>query len=762
MKSRKILAVMSAVLMLGTMISCSSDRNNNAGDNSTVTIEQNSISHIYKKAELPYPNDVDKVTDFLYDEASGKIYIFGTDVSGEIKCCVTDSDFNMYKSVDFNIDYNNIKNPEDSIALELFNDKLYAVTTHVDHGDKAITDDTDYDEYMRSAEYTYNISVFSLSGEMISSNIINDTDKFIDENSSFKSVRNVVCAEENRIIIMLEQQFLLVDTDGNILGEINPQNDNTISDIVRFTNGQIVCNTNLKGSAMIRDIDLSTMKYGDYKASFSENISGAFSYGTGDYLAYISDSNSFYGLKDDNTIEKIIDFVSSGLNGLSNITPIADGDFVCCDGQNKIVRLTERDEAEYAEIQDITLAVAGKYDDIQGKISEFNAQSTRYRINIKDYSEAYEYSVEGLDNAVKDLEMDIASGHIPDVVYLDSNEIQKLSSKGIFTDLYDFIDNDKTCSRDAFLPNILSACETDGHLYSLAPTFQIRTIAAKTKFADTENWTFSEFKNIYETFSDEMELFEMGNNNKAVMHFLTNGGSDFVDYSNNTCSFDSAEFIQLLEFANSFPSVDMYDFDQKSCRNDTALLSTLYIDTFRDFNVEKQSIFNEDITFVGYPTNNGNGSRIILSEQFAIMESSQNKDGAWELLRNIFDAENIDPQISGIPITEKGFKIVTEAALEKPYYIDESLGGTKTYWNEVGYDSCTGAQINITPMNESDKAFYEKFVRSLTAASSGISDNQVSSILSEETDSYFAGECSAQQCADIIQDRVSIMLSEQN
>ncbi|MGN0575621.1 MAG: ABC transporter substrate-binding protein [Ruminococcus sp.] len=766
MRNKKTAVAALAGLMLISAVSCGSKRNSGKTDDfadkndNVITIVQTNASELYKKSELPYPEYIDRVINFIFDDVTEKIYIFGTDSSGELRCCMTDNDFSTYKPVILKTDYNSIQNPEDSIVITIADEKIFAVTAHVDYGDTVMTDDMDYNEYMQSAEYSYKLSVFSLSGELISSNMISG-EEYISDRNSFASVRSAVYAGDNRLIVMFEQRCMLIDADGNILSEINAQNGNAVSDIVQFSDGKIICRTDEKGKALLHDIDLNTMKSGDYKAVFSENNSGTFLKGTEEYLAYITDSTCLYGLKSDNTIEKIIDFLSSGLTGLRSLTPISGGDFICCDGDGKIIRLTERDEAEYTQIQDITLAVSGKYDSIQEIIAEFNSQSNKYRINIKNYSENYEYSIEGLGSAVKDLEMDLISGSIPDIVYLDSNEIQKLSSKEIFSDLYDFIDNDKDYSREDFLPNVLEACETNGHLFSFAPSFQIRTIAAKTKFAATKNWTFSEFRNIYDSLPAEIELFEMGNNKEAVLHYLTNGGADFVDYGNHTCSFNSPEFIQLLEFADTFPGVDMYNFELKSCRNDTALLSPLYIETFRDFNVKKQSIFGDDITFVGAPSNDGNGSVIILSEQFAIMESSDFKEGAWEFLKFIFNPDNTDPQMSGIPVTEKGFRTITEAALERPYYIDRESGNQKVYWDEYGYDPCTGAEINITPMNETDKKFYEEFVRSLTVSSSGISDDQIINIVNEETVSYFEGECSAQQCAEMIQNRVSIMLSEQ-
>ncbi|MBQ4533606.1 MAG: hypothetical protein IJA18_00230, partial [Ruminococcus sp.] len=66
----------------------------------------------------------------------------------------------------------------------------------------------------------------------------------------------------------------------------------------------------------------------------------------------------------------------------------------------------------------------------------------------------------------------------------------------------------------------------------------------------------------------------------------------------------------------------------------------------------------------------------------------------------------------------------------------------------------------IIPMTPADKERYLEFVRSIKSVTSSVSNSMISSIISEETDIYFAGEYTSSQTADMIQNRISIMLSE--
>ncbi len=695
---KKLMSFLTAIITL-CGVSCNEKPTNS--NSRVITKEQVQIvdnSRIYKKTELPFPDELQGISNIFYNEKSGNIHIIGNDSEGNEKACITDSDFSMYSYTNFKLKMDYSKN--ESVAFAVSEDKIYAVISTAVQAEET-----------EEISFTYRLKTYDNSGNELSVSDFTIDDSLLSK-CLYKGIRSICCAGENRLILGIDSTFLLVDTDGNVIETLTEESAN---DYMESTNG---------------------------------------------YIRHYVENNGYYGIKTDKTTEKLIDFTDSGLSGINAISPIANGDFVCY-MDRKLYRLSERDIAEYSEMQEITLAAAGYIDEIQPMIADFNAESNLYQIKLKNYAESYEYSIEGLEKAVNNLEIDIISGKIPDIVYLDTNEIEKLSSKGAFADLYGFMDSDSKYSRDAFLPNYLEAAETNGHIYSVAPTFMIKTIAAKTKHTDIQNWNFEEFKNVYNSKSADMTLFESANNRIAVFGFLSDDCNDFVDYGTHTCSFNSQDFINILQFAAEFPSVEEYSWETTSCLNDTALISTLYIESFRDINVQNQSIFGDDITFVGFPSKNKNGSVMTLSNQFAIMEDSPAKDGAWSFIRTFFSEDKYYGNINGIPVTEKGFEIAMEEALEPPYYID-GTSNQKIPMKETGYNFTNGTETEIAPMTEAEQAKYEAFVRSITRAVSGHYDSSINSIVNEETSRYFAGACTAEECAEAIQNRVSIMLSEQS
>ena len=697
---KKIMSFLTALISLCSMVSCNSDKpaENNPSIINKGKVQIVDISKPYKKTEMPLPDKLQGISSIFYSEKSGNLHIIGNDSEGKIKVCITDSDFSMYSYADLKLKIDYSK--DENIAFAVSENNIFAVISSAEQA-----------EENEEISYTYRLKIYDNSGNELSLSDFVIDDSLLSD-CLYKGIRGLSYAGENRLILDIDGTFLLVDTEGNVIEKLTEE---TADNYMESANG---------------------------------------------YIRHYVENSGYYGIKSDKTTEKLIDFTDSGLSGISAISPIANGEFACL-SEGKLYKLSERDIAEYSQMQTITLAAASKIDEIQPMIADFNAESNLYQIDLKNYLDSYEYSAEGVENAVNDLEMDIISGKIPDMVYLDTNEIEKLSSKGAFADLYEFMDSDSKYSRDAFLPNYLEAAETNGHIYSIAPTFMIKTIAAKTKHTDIQNWTFEEFKNVYNSKSADMTLFESANNRIAVFGFLSDDCNDFVDYSSHTCSFDSQDFINILEFSAEFPSVEEYSWETTSCRNDTALISTLYIKSFRDINAQEQAIFGDDISFVGFPSESGNGSVMTLSNQFAIMENSPAKDGAWSFIRTFFSDDRYYGNISGIPVTEKGLEIAMEEALEPPYYIDGE-SNKKVPMKETGYNFTNGSETKITPMTETEQAKYEAFVRSITKAVSGHYDDKINGIVSEEVSRYFAGACSAEECADMIQNRVSIMLSEQS
>ena len=77
---------------------------------------------------------------------------------------------------------------------------------------------------------------------------------------------------------------------------------------------------------------------------------------------------------------------------------------------------------------------------------------------------------------------------------------------------------------------------------------------------------------------------------------------------------------------------------QLSYRNDQALLYECSISNFQCYLEITAGYFdNEEITFVGYPSNDVTGTQIRFYESLRINAASKNKELAWEFIKRLMD-----------------------------------------------------------------------------------------------------------------------------
>ncbi|MBE6857677.1 MAG: hypothetical protein E7500_09735, partial [Ruminococcus sp.] len=245
--SKKITSVILSLLMMISLVSCDYDKNKNENSaentiveeaSSSISLIQNDTHKLYRKTELPYPEGINRVTDILYNEAKDKIFIFGTDDNGNIKCCITDSDFSMYKTAELDV---RSDSANDHIAFTLSEDTIYAVITKTDFGDASAEDYSDYGDYLKNAEYSYSLIAYDFSGNKQFSHKINLAEEYADSDSNLKTITDIGYIDENRLILNIAEKYLIMNTEGEITGEIIWEESGNLSDIVRFSDGRIMC-----------------------------------------------------------------------------------------------------------------------------------------------------------------------------------------------------------------------------------------------------------------------------------------------------------------------------------------------------------------------------------------------------------------------------------------------------------------------------------------------------------------------------------------
>ena len=412
-----------------------------------------------------------------------------------------------------------------------------------------------------------------------------------------------------------------------------------------------------------------------------------------------------------------------------------------------------------AELANVTnLDLFGYMD--QHMINEFNHSQNKYRIVPCEFDAEFDSKESYNKQLLDQLNLSIASGKAPDLVcYIPLSVQLNLQNKGVFTDLYPLMDKDDKVNRDTVMPNLQKAMETsDGKLYCMPMGFDIATLLTKTSICDKENWTFQDMLDLYDNAPASADHLYDCYGKDEIMWRMRYVIEDFIDTEKATTNFDSPEFIKLLEFCNRFADTgvegnkdsmmeyEAYITDKESwLKNDRIYLWEQNLSMPSDYNFTKSYFAdNADMTFVGYPSSNGKGGRIVPSMTMAITETCQDKEGAWEFIKFCLDQTNT---VDSDGLTCCGLPVLREAYEN---YLDSEM-----------HSEHTASGNPIPSLSQEDRDFLSDYILSCDTMGS-MADDDVINICAEEAGEYFAGERSAEETAQIIQSRVSILISERS
>ncbi len=396
--------------------------------------------------------------------------------------------------------------------------------------------------------------------------------------------------------------------------------------------------------------------------------------------------------------------------------------------------------------------------EVSGAVREFNAAENGYKIELVDYDEydgedSYDEGgaliAGGWAKADFELQMDILKGDtvhiVPEDTFSDSGKFDLLMTKGAFIDLYPFLDGDAEINRDTLNPHILKLCETEGKLCCLPQFYWIETMFGKTEYVgEQEGWTFAELKDRWNAMPDDA-TFNLNTDKEGVFRvILRDNLGAFLDYENGTCSFDSPEFVEMLDFCNAF--ILLEGKDEPDTRKPKFVMD-MTLCGFNEFHRILTWEDSADFTLVGYPAQEGNGAFLHPISRYAICADTppEVQAGAWAFLRMLMaedfscDMYNNYNGLLGFPVNRAAFERLAQEELNRPEAEQYSYGNM----TQAEYERLCAYIQNIDKINDNI-------------------DDDLETIVNEEIDLLFNGEYTAQQCAEMIQSRASLYISERS
>lgn len=421
--------------------------------------------------------------------------------------------------------------------------------------------------------------------------------------------------------------------------------------------------------------------------------------------------------------EELFDWSDPGIvsPGYTNLYERSDGSYLLFyRGQAKLELLEEKllpPKTTLTLLTDLPRA------ELYTIVNDFNRTSEDYRVEVMQFGE------DGLTAEL--LRTQLLAGDGPDIfAFYDRSSLADLSA-GSFEDLLTYLDSDAEYGRETVVPELLEAMCLQGKLSWLPYAFGISTFTAPSAYLSEPGFSFDEAKQA--AANAGLPLFPGWMTRDILWGWL----SDFavgqcVDMETGTCSFDSEDYISLLEECAAAAS----EFGSDSAALYNSLLQFELLQNLIRVSTISDN-YSGNYAFVGAPNETTNGSMFSLDLCFAISSSSENKNAAWQLVRSCLSDEHQQLIFDYFPASQS----VLNAMI-----LDGIENGVHYYDYEFKLDESDAAKL-----------------RELIAGTKTAQDSYpaVLNIMAEDAAQFFSGQITAQQAASYTQNRVSTWLAEQ-
>lgn len=647
----------------------------------------------------------------------------------------------------------------------------YSITVHDDGGFTILSPVTDfefeYDEYGKISNYgeftrdgsvSFVLTDYDSSGSVISQKDVVGMDEYF--NIHRNKLSDMMSLDDGNYIVSLECGAVIIDKEGNVLdGQVY---DQTLVYLGRDSEGEIIISTPSNFSYLNEEYALELPSENDNFADFNNYAAGA-KPGAMGFKAFFIRDDGIYGFTDSGELLLVLDFKSS------IITSSDIRDFICCgDGQflaagydsNSLMLYTRRPDDYKDDRQTVNVwQIYGGGSDEDAV--EFNKQND-------DYLVKYAIDLKNLD----ELSQAVLTGESPDLIYyMNRSVLDGMINMGAAADLYPMMESYDGVKPDDLMPNVLEAFDMDGKLYAIPENFCVSYCYANSDFIGEEyrDWTFEDMYELYDRRPEGMSFMVQAYSGPEY-YLIMNHQTPWIDIENKTCNYNSERFVELLKFCKNienptFLENGSYDAEYikaelSSMKDKKAMLNTNDSVRYGLWHTAdalgRTGLTLDDATVLNMPDSGGVGT-ITADNCFTVLNTGSCPEGAWAFLSYLLSEEK-QTEKAGYAA---GWNWTNKKAFELSLQ-NSITDGDKPKTRKITYSSDIGPFTYEYPLvvtaEQADK--YHDLI--LNATRLEYNNDDVRSILVEEYTRYANDEITAEECAEYIQDRVMILLSEQN
>ncbi len=350
---------------------------------------------------------------------------------------------------------------------------------------------------------------------------------------------------------------------------------------------------------------------------------------------------------------------------------------------------------------------------------------------------------------------ELAANQGPELMWVREEDMYALQDKDLLMDLSELISED---IQEQILPGVIRSGTVDDQLVGIKLYALYNTVFVSDALWEGDSWTREDVLEILESREDWAAAFNYDGYAIGPYELLSEvlltdlDGSEFLDMEQGTCSFDSLEFIRLLEVCKKYGQIKPAALDgeeyagQLEEGNSIAWAGTL-VDGIRSFS-SNMNLYNGRAHIVGFPTREGGKNYITADNTYLVVSAGAEH---VEEIRKLLDyLLSYDEQFTQSKVSVRRDVIRDSVAYH------EFL---KKYVLKVSAKEDSIMELDLKPDGSSWLEEYLTFIDTCEPAPNW-RYTTVGTILSEELQPYFAGDKSAEEVAGVIQSRVQLYLDE--
>ncbi len=354
------------------------------------------------------------------------------------------------------------------------------------------------------------------------------------------------------------------------------------------------------------------------------------------------------------------------------------------------------------------------------------------------------------DDSLTEFQLELLNGEGPDILLEPSRQfdMENLLRKDAVADLAPYLEKAEEVTREDIVPGILEAITKEGQIARIPLTFSVDVLIVPKENAK-ENMTPQEMVSLASKDARYRDIYSLG-----VWEILAGGEIErYVEEEGKSCTFDSEEFIGLLEDLRAMYEVERVrdrELSAELFREGQLPVILGELERTRDY-LYMRNDFADCGRIVGYP----NSDRELryplhLYDWLGINNASAHKEEAWGFIEfcMLYGSSTANTIYDN-------FRVMQDTFEEQTYFEDDEntgllLGGASPF---------SGRGLNRENLVFTTKE-ETKWLREITEHLYFYENDDLKNIIMEESGAFFAGDISAQEAAKRIQNRAMLVLGE--